>query len=164
MYSHENVKWYSDNWPIRLDILCMYYLGQGVKKSLKNAAKWYTLAADQGFAPAQNNLGTMYAEGRGVDKDEKHAIELFTLAADQGDAKAQYGLGLMYAEGRGVEKSVSKAKELWTKGSTCPWHGCSEPIPDEVYKELLPQDLFKRYQQYATNNFVDSRNLWACSS
>ena len=50
----------------------------------------------------------------------------------------------------------SGTKELWTKGSTCPWHGCSEPIPDEVYKELLPQDLFKRYQQYATNNFVDS--------
>ena len=33
------------------------------------AAKWYRLAADQGYAEAEFNLGQLYAEGRGVEKD-----------------------------------------------------------------------------------------------
>jgi len=30
------------------------------------AAKWYRLAAEQGYAPAQANLGVMYRNGEGV--------------------------------------------------------------------------------------------------
>ena len=35
----------------------------------KTAAKWYTLAAEQGFADAQNNLGALYDNGKGVPQD-----------------------------------------------------------------------------------------------
>ena len=31
--------------------------------------KWYRLAADQGYAAAQFNLGVMYAKGQGVPQD-----------------------------------------------------------------------------------------------
>ena len=34
-----------------------------------HAARWYRLAADQGDADAQFNLGAMYAEGQGVPQD-----------------------------------------------------------------------------------------------
>jgi TPR repeat protein len=64
--------------------------------------KWYTLAAKQGFANAQYNLGLMYANGTGVLQDYKTAVKWFRLAAKQGVARAQYNLGWMYANGHGV--------------------------------------------------------------
>ena len=37
-----------------------YHEGSGVEQSDAEAVKWYRLAADQGDAYAQNNLGVMY--------------------------------------------------------------------------------------------------------
>ncbi len=45
------------------------------------AVKWYRLAADQGYAWAQNNLGNMYELGQGVPQDYVEAHKLFNLAA-----------------------------------------------------------------------------------
>jgi TPR repeat protein len=54
------------------------------------AAKWYKMAADQGVAGAQNNLGIMYVQGRGVGQDYALAHMWFDLAAGQGvDAAAK---------------------------------------------------------------------------
>jgi TPR repeat protein len=47
------------------------------------AAKWFYLAADQGRADAQSNLGSMYAEGEGVPQDFAQALMWFTLSAAQ---------------------------------------------------------------------------------
>lgn len=44
----------------------MYAGGRGVDKDEKRAVKMYTLAADQGHASAQYNLGVMYEHGRGA--------------------------------------------------------------------------------------------------
>ena len=41
----------------------MYTFGQGVPQNYTEAAKWYRLAAEQGNAQAQYNLGFLYAEG-----------------------------------------------------------------------------------------------------
>src|ERR1700693_6616135 len=46
----------------------MYARGEGVPKDSAAAAIWYTQAAEQGFAAAENNLGKMYAEGEGMPK------------------------------------------------------------------------------------------------
>lgn len=54
------------------------------------------LAADQGNAKAQVNLGVMYDNGRGVWPDYAQAVKWYRLAADQGNASAQYNLGLTY--------------------------------------------------------------------
>ena len=64
--------------------------------------KWYRLAADQGVATAQYNLGSMYYNGRGVLQDYEEAVFWYRLAAEQGNARAQYNLGVMYANGRGL--------------------------------------------------------------
>jgi TPR repeat protein len=80
----------------------MYEKGQGVPQDYKTAVKWYKLAAEQGDADAQYNLGVMYAEGKGVPQDYKTAVKWYRLAAEQGDADAQYNLGNAYVRGQGV--------------------------------------------------------------
>ena len=44
-----------------------------------------TIAAEQGVAPAQYNLGLMYALGNGVLQDNVYAHMWFNIAASQGD-------------------------------------------------------------------------------
>ncbi|HJL55727.1 MAG TPA: tetratricopeptide repeat protein, partial [Candidatus Paceibacterota bacterium] len=66
------------------------------------AVKWYTLAAAQGYADAQFNLGAMDANGVGAPQTYETAVKWYSLAAEQGDANAQFNLGLMYYDGEGV--------------------------------------------------------------
>ena len=47
------------------------------------------LAAEQGNANAQFNLGLMYANGEGVPEDDAEAVRWYRLAAEQGNANAQ---------------------------------------------------------------------------
>ena len=73
----------------------MYELGRGVPQNYAEAARWYRLAADQGSATAQHDLGVMYHFGQGVPQNYAEAVRWYRLAADQGYADAQHGLGLM---------------------------------------------------------------------
>ena len=43
----------------------MYASGEGVPEDDAEAVRWYRLAADQGHADAQYNLGWMYDRRRG---------------------------------------------------------------------------------------------------
>ena len=52
------------------------------------AVRWYRLAAEQGDANAQYNLGVRYGAGEGVPPDDAEAVRWFRLAAEQGDATA----------------------------------------------------------------------------
>ena len=71
------------------------------------------MAADQGHAKAQYNLGLMYDEGRGVPQSDTEAVKWYRKAADQGHAKAQYNLGWMYRDGRGVAQDDSEAAKWY---------------------------------------------------
>jgi TPR repeat protein len=79
--------------------------GRGVPQSDAEAVKWFRIAADQGYAPAENDLGFLYAEGRGVARDDAEAVKWYRRAADQNFPPAQTSLGMMYAQGRGVAQS-----------------------------------------------------------
>ena len=85
------------------------------------------LAADQGDASAQFNLGLMYAKGWGVPQvnlglmyvkgwgipqDDAEAVRWYRLAADQSHADAQYNLGVRYANGEGVPQDDLQA-HMW---------------------------------------------------
>ena len=89
----------------------------GVKKDVKRAFVLLSLAAEQGYANAQYQLGVMYMKGDGTKIDVKRAVEFFTLAAEQGLDKAQYNVGVMYANGQGVEQSFTTAKEWFQKAA-----------------------------------------------
>ena len=64
----------------------MYANGEGVPEDDAEAVRWLRLAADQGHADAQHNLGWMYANGEGVPEDDAEAARWYRLAADQGHA------------------------------------------------------------------------------
>jgi HJR/Mrr/RecB family endonuclease len=87
----------------------------GLPKDEKEAARLYELAADQGNAAAQCNLGVFYEDARGgLEKDENEAARLYKLAADQGNSEAQCYLGDLYAQGRGgLPKDKNEAVRLY---------------------------------------------------
>ena len=62
--------------------------GLGFPQDYKTAAKWYTLAAEQGYANAQNSLGIMYYKGQGVLLDNVYAHMWLNIAASTGNKKA----------------------------------------------------------------------------
>ena len=86
--------------------------GLGVPQEDAEAVRWYRLAADQGNAAAQLDLGVMYDYGRGVPQDVAEAVRWYRLAADQGQAGAQFNLGAMYANGEGVPQNSVQA-HMW---------------------------------------------------
>ena len=67
----------------------MYYFGEGVKQDYAKALEWFQKAAEQGYATAQNNLGSMYYNGQGVKVNYAKAAEWFQKAAQQCDETAQ---------------------------------------------------------------------------
>ena len=60
----------------------------GVPQDDAEAVRWWRLAADQGLANAQNNLGARYASGEGVPEDDVLAYMWYNLAAAQGNENA----------------------------------------------------------------------------
>jgi uncharacterized protein len=55
-----------------------------VPQDYTEAVKWYRLAANQGVATAQSNLGLLYAQGRGVPQDYITVHMWLNLSAAQG--------------------------------------------------------------------------------
>ena len=94
-----------------------YDKGDGVARDYASAASWYRMAADRGFAAAQNNLGAMYSSGRGVARDEAIAVSWYRKAADKGHAIAQNNLGNMYKNGRGVTQDYAAAVGWFRKAA-----------------------------------------------
>ncbi len=78
---------------------------QGLPKSRGEAAKWYTLSANQGYTDAQRAIGGMYLVGQGVNQSYEEALKYYTLAANQGHLSALYEVGLMHAKGYGTAQS-----------------------------------------------------------
>lgn len=76
------------------------------------AAHWYSIAAAQGHAQAQNNLGLMYFEGRGVRKSYSEAACWYEFSAAQGCAQAQNNLAVMKYFGLGTPRDPQGAEEL----------------------------------------------------
>ena len=73
----------------------MYAFGSGVAQDYAEALKWYRLAADQGHASAQNNLGFIYGTGQGVPQDFVEAHMWYNLSASRGNALAADNRDLM---------------------------------------------------------------------
>ena len=66
----------------------MYEMGEGVPENYIEALKWYRMAAEQGDAEAQYNLGVMYNNGKGVPENKIMAYFWSSLAKTQGDEDA----------------------------------------------------------------------------
>jgi hypothetical protein len=70
--------------------------------------RWYLLAAAQGHAGAQNNLGFMFHDGCGVPQDREEDICWYRLAAGQGHSKAAMSLSRLGVSRAGREMMRSR--------------------------------------------------------
>ena len=52
----------------------LYEEGYGVTQDYKKAFEWYSKAAAQNYADAQNNLAALYAQGKGVELNNKKPL------------------------------------------------------------------------------------------
>ena len=88
-------------------------------------------AAENGYAPAQFNLGSIYSNGQGTKQDYIKAKKWYEKAAYNGNIPAQYNLGLMYVKGQGVKQNFEIAKHWFVKA-------CGGGLKEgcQSYKEL----------------------------
>jgi len=106
--------------PFQLGV--SYQNGQGVKKNLDEAAKWYQIGAERGDLHAALTLADMYRKGEGVQQNENKAIGLYTKVGKSVGwyaplARASllvlarnYSLG-----GEGVKPNKAKAQALFKR-------------------------------------------------
>ena len=66
----------------------MYQQGQGVKKDVAMALRWWEKAALQGNVLAQLSLGRLYTQGEDVLHDSNQATFWLNMAAAQGEQEA----------------------------------------------------------------------------
>jgi TPR repeat protein len=77
----------------------------GVEADTEEAIQWYSAAAIQGHAIAQNNLGVLYTSGHKgrVPRQAAEALYWFKQGADNGNRSAAFHAGLAFLNGDGME-------------------------------------------------------------
>lgn len=81
------------------------------------ALQFTLLAVEQGYIPAQRNLGHGYYRGKILPADDAAAIKWFRKAAEKGYALAQYDLGKMYERGHGTSPDNAEAVKWYRKAA-----------------------------------------------
>ncbi|CAE7203315.1 chr1, partial [Symbiodinium pilosum] len=109
------------DWTAMYDLGDIYEHGKGGLTDLKEAAKYYQMAAEHGHERANYALGRFYEEGKGgLEKSFDKAEKYYKVAADKGMADAMNALSLLYGEGRnGVPnayQAIEYAKKAANKG------------------------------------------------
>lgn len=95
----------------------LLYEGKGVERDPAASARWFKLASEKGYAPAQFNLGNAYKHGEGVEQDDQAANLWWSRAAAQDFAPAQFNLGTQYYFGHGVPEDQEMAFVWYRKAA-----------------------------------------------
>jgi TPR repeat protein len=111
------------------------------------AIAWMRKAADQGFAPAQDDLGYLIREDSSASgyankaELDAAAFRLSRLAAEQGNIIAMGDLGYCYMSGTGVERDYAEALK-WLRRAVEHDERYAEAHLGEMYKNGwgVPQD------------------------
>jgi uncharacterized protein len=90
----------------------MYHAGQGVKRDLAEARRWYQKAAD-GNSMGQFYLGTLFRS----EHQYQAAVEWLEKSASQGYPPALYRLGRMYDTGEGVPADYERAYSYFERAA-----------------------------------------------
>eukprot|EP01126_Amoeba_proteus_P062262 TRINITY_DN8436_c0_g1_i5.p1 TRINITY_DN8436_c0_g1~~TRINITY_DN8436_c0_g1_i5.p1 ORF type:complete len:597 (-),score=85.17 TRINITY_DN8436_c0_g1_i5:52-1842(-) len=135
----------------KIDLGTVYLIGIGEENKMDSdkVMKWYNMAADQGNAFAQFNIGSLYDNGRGVTQDYTKAMEWYIKASDQGHALAQFKIGYLYDNGRGVTQDYTKAMEWYIKAADKA-HPSAQFTIGHLYDNGrgVPQDYSKAMEWY----------------
>ena len=95
----------------------LFASGEIIVGDYKQAAFWFSKAAEQDHSGAKWALGLMYEYGEGVEQNYDKAVFWYTQSAEQGDARAQNDLGLMYYNGKGVKQDYDKVRYWLSKAA-----------------------------------------------
>jgi hypothetical protein len=114
----------------------MYAQGRGVPQDNAEAIKWFRMAADQGYAHAQNSLGVRLEEAQ----DYVEAAKWYRKAADQGEAGAQHNLGAMYDRGQGVPQDYVIA-HMWLNLAAAQGSEAARRHRDELAAKMIPDQI-----------------------
>lgn len=75
------------------------------------------LAAANGDASAEFEVGARLAEGKGTGQDYAEALRWYQRSAAKGFAQSQYRLGTLYERGLGVTKDIERARVWYSRAA-----------------------------------------------
>ena len=87
-----------------------FELGRGVMRNDVEAARWYRMAAERGYPPAQNGVARLYELGRGLPQSDVRAYKWYSLAAAAGHVTA--ALDRVHLAQRMSADRIAEAKRL----------------------------------------------------
>jgi TPR repeat protein len=102
--------------------------------------RWYRLAAAQGLASAQFNLGFTYDQGLGVVQNSTEAVRWYRLAAEQENADAQYNLGVLYSDEKSGILDFKKA-HMWLNLAAVKGDSDSVKVRDTIAQRMTAQQI-----------------------
>ncbi len=98
-----------------------FLVGWASGRYQKRVIPQYIMAAEQGEAAGQFNLGKAHFYGKGkslgLAHDRAEAVKWYRKSAEQGYGDAQYELGMCYYRGDGVEKNRAEALRWWREAA-----------------------------------------------
>jgi hypothetical protein len=91
-----------------------YMFGIGVEINEEKARHYYTMASNQGYRRAHNELGVCLFRGIGGDHLYDVAFQLFLLSIRDRDRYGPlFNLGCCYCDGKGVHKDEARAIDFF---------------------------------------------------
>jgi len=114
-----------------------YQQARGVRLDLAQAARWYTKAANQGFAAAENNLGFLYNTGGGVPADHAAALQWYRRAAEDGIYDATLSVAKLLLSGPESTRDRHGALVWFAIAQRVGAHGVtSAPVFEQLMHEM----------------------------
>ena len=96
----------------------MYFNGESVPESYRDALHWFEQAAKAGHADAQFRVAAMYDASEGVRRSNPlTSYKWYKRAAEQGHPQAQFVMGNLYADGVRVPQNYEKAFAWYKKAA-----------------------------------------------
>lgn len=124
----------------------------------QTARIWLRRAAEQGYGPAQHELG----EAELAAHNDAEALRWLRAAAEQGYGPAQVTLGLLYASGRAVAQDFAEAF-AWLSLAATPAAATYRAQLAAVLSEAeraRALELVERYRQAPAGTAPDLHRLW----
>jgi len=117
--------------------------------NLREALRWYRVAAERGDPNAEENLAGFYFYGKDVHRDYAQAADWLRKAAEQNDAPAQAVLAYIYSNGKGVPRDFAEAAK-WAHRSADQGDPQGQAELASLYERGtgVPLDYVRAYRLY----------------
>lgn len=138
-----------------------------IEADTQKAIRYLTMAAENGSAQAEADLGAIFYHGTLVKKDIPESLKWFRRAAEHGHSGAQYSLGTYYLKGERVAHNYAEAFRLFRLSAEQNFpegqRALSICYRDGLGVEKDPKKAIEWLKKAADNNLPDAQfDLWNC--